>query len=234
MNYLKQNLHKIDIGFLINNFRNDKLWKMKWKFFEYDNYVFRLSIDSINVKNSFLELRISIENEEKDVFNYTWFYVYFREIDNETTAYNRMHGKIIELIGQVNQKFIRESHIYRQAEEMDEAHSKKLTRTAEDFLDEQGVSNEEIREAYISYYVSKNEKSYRMNVYNGYKYHFVSTLALTYASYFGLTEKYEDIVKNLDVSNTVLENIELELKEFSEYLESEDMLKDMKDCLEQL
>ena len=45
-------IYSIDYSFIISNYLDKELWKMKWNLFVYKNNVFTLNLHSIDTKNN--------------------------------------------------------------------------------------------------------------------------------------------------------------------------------------
>lgn len=110
-----------------------------------------------------------------------------------------------------------------------------LTNIAEEFLDENGVSNREIRDVYIDNYVSNNSKTdtYLSNYLDYRQYHVASDVYLVYTKACGDKSRYnyvEKAIKNDDNYNDLME----EVNEYLEKLENdkEDLEVEFKECLE--
>lgn len=110
-----------------------------------------------------------------------------------------------------------------------------LTQITERFLDENGVSNEDIRDAYIDAYVNNNSKLdiYKSRLIETLQYQTFSDLYLVYANATGdekVINKWEEILNE----NNNLGELKDEIKEYLEYMNTEEFEEDNASCLEEI
>ena len=111
---------------------------------------------------------------------------------------------------------------------------KKLEEIANEFLDDQGVTNEEIREAYVNYYVDKNEKVYDLiNQYtNKMKYRMITDFYLIFLQ----ATKDDERIKIIEdkIGKEKIEETLAEIKEYEEYMETNAFKAEMEGNLEEI
>ena len=111
----------------------------------------------------------------------------------------------------------------------------KLTEIAEDFLDDNGVNNEDIRNAYIDSYVCNNTKLDLMQekLKREMQYTIFPDLYLMFANATEddkIVQKWEETL----AGNNNIEELRTEILEYLEYMQSEDFEDDMNSNLEEI
>lgn len=111
----------------------------------------------------------------------------------------------------------------------------KLTEIAEDFLDDNGVHNEDIRNAYIEAYVENNTKLDLMQekLKREMQYTIFPDLYLMFANATEddkIVQKWEETL----AGNNNIEELRTEILEYLEYIQSEDFEDDMNSNLEEI
>ena len=122
---------------------------------------------------------------------------------------------------------------YSLIEDSREEEQETLRDIANDFLDDNNVLNEEIREAYIEKYINDNEMVWkRLREYKEEnKYTKLTDLWLIFAETTDNLKLKENI---LEAQKNDITEIRNEINEFIEYLHSEDYKTDMKESLEMI
>ena len=115
-----------------------------------------------------------------------------------------------------------------------EEEKEQLTQIAEDFLDSENVTNGDIREAYIDWYINKMESAY--------KYDDAYINANEYQAFPDVWLLWSEASKNEALKNLVTEHVPSkyceaileEYEEFKEYIKTEEYKEEMVDGLEDL
>ena len=118
---------------------------------------------------------------------------------------DKTNTSIWDLICAYERTIIRDTPEVRRCMELEREEESRLTEIADDFLDEQGVTNADIRDAYISSYVSNNKHAsdYTNDVIDNMKYTKVPDLYLVFAKVTKNVNR-KQLVLNANVSNTKL------------------------------
>ena len=142
------------------------MWGKEWTIFTYKRYEITLKLDTIDIKNNSIFLEITIKDNNEENKNYwgktiSTSFKYAMSM-NSVDMFKRILNSTIFLL---MQKLEKESYIlytdnYRELQYMKDEEQEKLKEIAEEFLDNEGIENEEIREVYIEYYIEHNEKVY--------------------------------------------------------------------------
>ena len=149
-------------------------------------------------------------------------------VDNLKHLINCCMKNLIELL---EVEYIENEDDYHSIENSRYDEQKRLREIAENFLDENNVTNSEIRDVYIDYYVDNNETIYdSLSSYKDKaKYSRLVDLYLVFAEITKDEELKSKIIESQD--NDVSEIVK-EVENFMEYLESEEYTEEMQDKLE--
>lgn len=233
-------VYDIDYSFIIKNYLDEKLWEKEWTIFIYKTFVITLSLSSIDVRNKkiFFEVKITDNGQEfSNIYGKRSMkeFSYNLSIENINILKKTLNLTIFELIQKIELEFyIQKTDRYFELTEMKETEQEKLQEIAEDFLDNEGVTNDEIREAYIEYYIDKNEKVWDLrNQYEGkMKYNMLTELYLIFLKATNDNERYK-LVESY-VSENRLDEVLEEIKEYEEYMETDEFVEEMQCNLEEI
>lgn len=232
-------VYDVDYSFIIKNYLDENLWEKEWTIFVYKKFKVMLRLDSINVKTKAIWFEVFIDDNSED--NKSWntrvsdSFKYTLSIDDINILKKSLNSTVFSLIKKLEEeRYIENTDKYKQLDEMKRDERERLQHIAEDFLDNEGVTNDEIREAYIDYYIDKNEKVYDL------KNDFVSEMKYTiltdfYVAFLDAVNDKErlEIIK-FKVGQVELENILNEIEEYKEYMETEQFENDMQENLEEI
>lgn len=233
-------VYDIDYSFIIKNYLDERLWEKEWTIFIYKTFVITLRLSSINVKSKtiFFEVKLTDNGKEfSNIYGKRSFkeFSYNINIENINILKKTLTLTIFELIQRVELEFyIQKTDRYTELIELRDEEQKRLQEIAEEFLDSEGVTNDEIRDAYIEYYIDKNENVW--NLKNNYeidmKYNILTDLYLVFLEAVGDEDRLK-LVKshiNEDTLKTVLE----EIKEYEEYMQTDEFVEEMQGNLEDI
>lgn len=124
--------------------------------------------------------------------------------------------------------------VYIDAKQQGDIEIEKLTVLASEFLDDEGVTNEEIREAYIDKYVDDNKQNdeYIQRLRSAYEYHLLTDFYLVFAESIGDDAKYQTVMDRLEENE--IENVLKEINQYKTYIETDDYQEEMKGLLEEI
>ena len=166
---------------------------------------------------------------KKDTFKY------FLSVESIDILKQSLNHTIFTLMQKLEtEAYIQYTDEYYNLETMRSDESEKLEKIANDFLDDEGVTNEEIREAYVNYYVDKNEKVYDLiNQYtNKMKYRMITDFYLIFLQ----ATKDDERIKIIEdkIGKEKIEQTLEEIKEYEEYMETEAFKEEMEGNLEEI
>lgn len=220
--------YDVDYSFIIKNYLHESLWNKKWTLFVYKNYTFYLELYEIQVKNKRICFKISFNDLTNFIF-------YFKEQSNIDVLKKQINGAIFSLIEMYEHTLIKKEKEYQKIEDGKNEEINLLTTIAEEFLDENNVSNDEIRQAYIDKYVDDNTKTddYLLEYIDIREYRVLTDLYLVYTKASGDNDRY-NIVNKIAKEESNYNELMEEVNEYLEKLENdkEDLEVEFKECLE--
>ena len=103
------------------------------------------------------------------------------------------------------------------------------------FLDSNGITNDDVRDAYIDRYIDRNETTYRkLNDYKcAYKFNLLTDMFLVYCKITNDQVRLQNVKAAIKDKNR-LTIVEAEVEAFMEEMNTEDYVDEMKSCLEAL
>lgn len=239
-------VYKIDYDFIVKNYLNPEMWKKTWTLFQYKKFVVTLELSSIECQQEKIWFRIEVKDYDKDrkYFNNWWKNTdknsvrltdYSLKVNDISFLKRAIETAVLKTIKELEEQYIRSLEEYRDLEENYENEKGILENIAKEFLDNEGVTNEEIREVYIDSYVNNNTKIdiLKQKLLNDYQFTMFTDFYLVFAHSTknpDTIEKYEEIASAL--SNA--EGIKQEVEEYLEYMETEDFENDMSEKLESI
>lgn len=227
---------KMDYSFIIKNYLNPALWQKTWTLFEYKDFVITIKLTKIETENMRIVFRLNLRDNSRPN---TWG-------DQEDVSYSLKCSSIKFLIKSINGAIFRmisyheRNHVledlpvYIDAKQQGDIEIEKLTVLASEFLDDEGVTNEEIREAYIDKYVDDNKQNdeYIQRLRSAYEYHLLTDFYLVFAESIGDDAKYQTVMDRLEENE--IENVLKEISQYKTYIETDDYQEEMKGLLEEI
>ena len=210
--------YEVDYSFIIRNYLSPKLWEKVWTLFLYKNFRFTLQINSISVYSTVkITFRISLDNGNFKDFEFADYDV---DHPNLNVLKRQIDGAIKRLIHNYENHLIVSTTEYGELIEKADEEKEKLRDIASDFLDDNGITLSDIRDAYIDKFVDDNWKGYTyLSAYaDNMAYKLATDLWLIYAKSTNNSSLEEDIKDSL--SDTEYQN---KLNEIQDYI---NMMKD--------
>lgn len=239
-------VYDIDYSFIIKNYLNPEMWQKTWTLFQYKTFVVTLQIDYINCAEEKICFKVTLkDNSTENLYNYEWgrntdkksnYTAYYSLKINDINFLKReINSRVFDCITALEKYNILASEECKELECEYSDEKELLKEIAERFLDENGVSNEDIRDAYIDTYVNNNSKLdiYKSRLIDTLKYQTFSDLYLVYANATGdekVIKKWEEILNE----NNNLGELKDEIKEYLEYMNTEEFEEDNASCLEEI
>lgn len=227
-------VYDVDYSFIISNYLSPDLWNKEWTLFVYRDVVISLMMSTIDVKDRTICFRIILRKGTHTDYGCIWYNL---STDNINVLKKQINGAMRDCISGLENYLIRQEDGYKRILQAEDNEIELLESIANEFLDENGVSNDDIREVYRDDYVSKNNKtcSHLDNYLYGRKYKNQTDLWLMFYKAIGNDNKFNEI-KNIvgetyDFSE-IMEEIEIFENQDSE--EYEEYVSEMRDNLESL
>lgn len=234
MNELVIKTYDIDYSFIIKNYLDKELWDKEWTLFVYKDFVFSLQLWEINTRSNSVTFEILLTNND---YKGSVFRTYYIKQSNINILKKQINGAMYDLITYCENYYIRNENGYKTIQEAESEEIDMLTEIAEKFLDENGVSNKEIRDVYIDNYVLNNKKTdiYLSNYLGGRTYLVLSDLYLVYTKITEDENKYNAILSKIKASENYME-ILAEANDYLNKLKNEEKREELevefKECLE--
>lgn len=210
--------YEVDYSFIIRNYLSPKMWEKVWTLFLYKNFRFTLQINRISVYSTVkIEFRINLDNGDFKDYEFADYDV---DHPNLNVLKRQIDGAIKRLIHNYENHLIVSTTEYTELREKADEEKEKLRDIASDFLDDNGITLSDIRDAYIDKFVDDNWKGYTyLSAYvDNMAYKLATDLWLIYAKSTNNSSLEEDIKDSL--SDTEYQN---KLNEIQDYI---NMMKD--------
>lgn len=245
-NKLILKVYDIDYDFIIKNYLDPVMWEKTWTLFIYKTFVVTFRLDTISCASQKIGFHIELRDNSTDrKYRYDWGYnsdknavtcaSYSLKIDNIDFLKREIEGKVFELISKLEEYNIRASEQFRELEEQYDNEEETLRNIAIEFLDDNNVTNEGIRDVYIDNYVSNNTKLdiYKSNLINNLRYTIFSDLYLVFAN---ATHNKKTIQNWEGKIATVadIQTINEKIQEYIEYIETDEFKEEMQEYLEEI
>lgn len=224
-------VYKIDYDFIISNYLDKSLWKKKWNLFVYKDHVFTLNLYSIDTRNDkiMFEIQYNKRTYSSELVSY--------DIQNTSIKIlkQQINGAIFRLMEREDESRARNSQGYQTIVSAYRDEEEKLREIAEGFLDDNNITIDEVREAYIDRYVTNNCKMCTMltNYLDGTKYTFLTELLLVFTKITEDTKRYENVCNAVGNRSSVA-LIESAVEQFISEMETEEYEEEMTNALESL
>lgn len=234
MNLPQIKVYEIDYQFIVDNYTNPKLWDKVWNLFIFKNYVYTLSLSSIDVKKYEINFEISLESD-LDIWSRSKSTIVKHNLKNSTIEIlkKQINGTLFALAEWLEEEVIKNSSEYKQIENFRNSEREYLEEFANDFLNKNNVTNNEIREVYIDYYVDNNETVYERlgNLKDKMRYNYLTDLFLIITECSNDETRKHKVLENQN-NEEKIKQILSEIDEYMQYVETEDWADEMRDKLE--
>ena len=221
---------KIDWEFIISNYLDKSLWNKKWHLFQYKDIIIDIWLYKIDCENDTVWFKINM--------NKTSYWVY------ETVEYNikntsikilqqQINGAMWRLIKSYEDDLIKDTDGYKQITSYRSEEEDRLREIANKFLDDNGVTNSDIRDVYIDSFVCNNSKlDIMLSNYLSYnRYHHATELMLAFCSATNREDSKKEILEATK-NDLGIASVMKEVNEFMETLDSEEYNDEMYSELE--
>ena len=221
---------KIDWEFIISNYLDKSLWNKRWHLFQYKDIIIDIWLYRIDCESDTVSFKVNMNK-----LSY-WGY--------ETVEYNikntsikilqqQINGAMWRLIESYEDDLIRNTDGYTQIKLHQNEEEVRLHEIANDFLDNNGVTNEDIRDAYIDSFVRNNSKlDIMLNNYVSYnRYHHATELMLAFCSATNREDSKKEIL-SATKNDLGIAGVMKEVNEFMETFDTQEYNDEMYSELE--
>lgn len=159
-------LTRIDLKDLLNHYTDKALWGKKWTIYDYGDIEVTAELYSIEVRSNEIKLAVTVKYKGKrkrlwysSPYDWNWMSVPINHSEYTQEAFERkLYGVAKDTLAALEERHIKSLPDYVKAAEYRDEREKSLIEEAERWLDDKGVTNESIREAYTDAFVSANSK----------------------------------------------------------------------------
>ena len=242
---ISNELQYVNLKEILENYKNHRFWKKKWCVFKTKDFEIFWKITSIDVDNDYITSRCKVEYHGKHrVDDPDWFWnsaisetcssIPISNSDYTQEVFNRnICGTVATLITKIEERIAKNSYDYKLAGKLEKDAEDRLRKIAEDFLDSEGVTNKDIREAYIDKYVSENSRfPYKSNVIAESKRKYYPTARLMLFSWFDNKKSFDEETILLRETKKLTKKIIYEIWRTRKELESDAWREEMESKLE--
>lgn len=212
--------YDVDYSFIIRNYLSPELWKKTWTLFVYRNIRINLNLSNIAVQEPInISFKISINAPG---YSYNTFKTYTLGVSNLTILKNQINNAILYLVECYENNLITHTDEYQKLYDASIIEEDKLREIAEEYLDDNGIRIDNVRDAYIDWYVDNNNtgNDYLYDYKSSMKYKKCTDLWLIYANAIHNDDLIETIKNKL--SENDYEDVLNNIKEYIDILSDED------------
>lgn len=238
-NQLAIKVFKMNYDFLVKNYLNPELWQREWTLFEFKFYKITMNIYSINTKNEKILLELHIQYKDPDAWcGYSTEKIvdYSLKINDIEFLKRKINTAIWEGIQNLELSYLIEAEDeYQNLVYLRQNERERLGEIARGFLEENGIENENIIEAYTEAYVDEYEKTWDlMQDYKANRKFHVSTDF--YLTWLNSLEDSKDKESRLTwvkevLTSSELEKVQKEISEFEEFIETSEWEEEARENL---
>lgn len=224
-------VYNIDYEFIIKNYLSPHLWQKIWTLLQYKEHIITLNLYKIMTKDNEIVFEVKYQG-----FWGTEYVNYNIANTSIKILKQQINGAMFRIIDRYEESLIEATEGYKKIEESKWEERNMLKDIARDFLDREGVTNDEIREVYIDRYVDKNETFYQRlsNYKTASKYTILTDLFLIFCEITSDTTRKKAVVQAHGGHTVRLALIESEVQEFMERLNTSEYVEEMECELESI
>lgn len=230
----------MDWGFLIKNYLNPEMWEKVWTLFQYKEYKVTINIYSILTKSEQISFEVRTHYVTKNGYStYKEETVYCSlKIEDVSFLKRKINSAIFKTIISVEKEsMIEQSDEYNLLFNLKQKEYDRLFNIATKFLDSNNISSESIRDAYTDAYIDEysNVPSMMSSYIDSKRYTMLTDFYLIWLDSIDSEYKenrIEDIKNNL--TSEEYDNVMKEVKEYEEYMETDDYEDEMSSKLEEV
>ena len=238
----------INIEDILKNYKKDAYWQKNWLVLKTHTFSVYFRLLFINVKDSYIvcevftpttlikrgNRRYEIREESRSMKS-----IPIDNSDYKQEVFERNLTSTIEiLIGDLENEIIKLTSDYKIAKELEDEYCERVEELANEKLDEEGVSNDEIRDAYIDSCLSNAYVNYTSRVLETKRFTIFPNLYLMLYSWFRKHNKFLEIKnqiieKQRNLKKTLI-SYKRELWDVEKSLENEDINEEIVDLFAEI
>lgn len=248
-NELSTKLVYLDLKTILANYKKPSFWKKEWVIFKSSKVEITWRLVSIDCRGNKIQSEVVVKpfviirggkkiylygDDYHNTFNCQMIPIANDEY-NDTIFQNNILGTCLYAIQYIEQhRLVPQYNEYKEAMRMESDEEDNLREIASDFLDQQNVSHEAIRDAYIDKYLddhSSQINQFTSRVINNFQYKILPNIYLMLCSWFNNQEKFDEYSK---LCKGVRKSIRLEIWKKSREIQTDDWKESMQADLEDI
>ena len=205
-NNISTNVVKLDLKTILENYKKPEFWNKTWLIIDtkWLSVIWHITYIDCQGNKIMSEVKVSkiYHKRGREVRKSLWYNpsVSCQVIPINNTEYTQKHfekniyGAVLRLIEVVEGMLTSDYKEYKEADKLDDTYINSLRVIAENFLDENKVTNEDIRNAYVDSYVSKmtlSRTSYKSKVVENFKHKLLIPVYVYTSAWFGNNKDFE-------------------------------------------
>lgn len=216
---------KIDWEFIISNYLDKSLWNKKWHLFQYKDIIIDIWLYKIDCEDDTVWFKINTNKSSYWVCETVEYNIKNTSIK---ILQQQINGAMWRLIKSYEDDLIRDTDGYKQITSYRSEEEDRLREIANKFLDDNGVTNSDIRDAYIDKFVCNNSKlDVMLSNYLSYnRYHHATELMLAFCSATNREDSKKEVLEATK-NDLGIAGVMKEVNEFMETLDSEEYNNEM-------
>ena len=156
-NKLSTVLTRIDLKELLEHYTDKALWGKKWTIYDYGGINVRVELFSIEVAQNMISLCVTVTLAKSGEKAYGFIYVPINHCEyRQETFERRLYGEAKDSLSELEKVRTKRLPDYEAADNYRDEKKEKLEEEAKAWLDDKGVTNESIRDAYIEAFIEAN------------------------------------------------------------------------------
>lgn len=240
-------IYRMDLSWIYKHYLDQEAWKKKWCLFDYDGLRVEFHLASIDIEDNIIHGRTDISyagDKRRKIAPFVFDrYHYYGDMSiplnnpeyTQECFEKKLNGNVYYQLKMVEDDVICHRREYKSLQDYLDSYDQKLEDIANDFLDEQNVTNDDIREAYIDWYKDKmkDQSGYDLDdIVRDYQYTILTKFYCLYASMVNDQKNFELYRSYYDKQTP--KSHRLDYYKLVKRLEDEGYIEDLKGGLEPL
>lgn len=190
-NEVSLTVYKLNLKYIFANYLKRSLWKKEWVLYQDDTVTVTCNLYSIETRVDKLYLYVSAKTKHASSADIVSIPLSIDHRNIEVIE-SGIYGSVLRTIRYCELDEIKRTEKYARADELDDRLEEDYEDEAEAILDDEGVTNGDIRDAFIRQYKSDKETGvYKAKVLSDLEYTLFSSSYLTFALWVGSDTLYQ-------------------------------------------
>lgn len=226
-------LVRLDIKEILANYRKPQYWKKVWTIFKCKDFDVVWKMTSIDLEDNKIRSQTKIINykgkNKKSLYYNCQCDCSSIPIDNpdytQENFIRNISSAVKTSLDRLERDIVEQTYEYQQAVKLSREEVDKLEEIANDFLDNENVTNQDIRDAYINWYIDNTSTfNYTSEILSNAIRKYYPTVRLLLHSWFGNKKAFEEETKFLKENKNIKKKYCYQIWKNMKELDSEDYL----------